>query len=163
MQSHLEDNRLSVNVRSLCACWTTELPLTEKLNLSPHSSPSALITFTEVVTCILSPWKPLMLPMCSQVVFRGRLIFKGKEASLLYYQKPGHQVYEQPSGKIHFIPFDILEAQLTILRDRWFGRKKEEVSSLVCIKQISVCCMTYIKRRETNPDLYGGKSLCNMQ
>lgn len=70
-QSHPGDNRLSVNVRSLCTCWTTELPLTEKLNLSPHTSPSALITFTEVVTCILSPWKPLLLPACSQVVSVG--------------------------------------------------------------------------------------------
>lgn len=70
-QCHPEDNRLSVNVRSLCTCWTTELPLTEKLNLSPHTSPSALITFTEVVTCILSPWKPLLLPMYSQVVSVG--------------------------------------------------------------------------------------------
>lgn len=70
-QCRPEDNRLSVNVRSLCTCWTTELLLTEKLNLSPHSSPSALITFTEVVTCILSPWKPLPLPMYSQVVSVG--------------------------------------------------------------------------------------------
>lgn len=40
-----------------------------------HTNPSALITFTEVMACILSPWKPLMLPGCCLCVW---LIFKGK-------------------------------------------------------------------------------------
>lgn len=40
-----------------------------------HTNPSALITFTEVTACILSPWKPLMLPVCCLCV---GLIFKGK-------------------------------------------------------------------------------------
>lgn len=43
-----------------------------------HPNPCALITFTEVVACILSPWKPLMLPGCCLCVW---LIFKGKVAS----------------------------------------------------------------------------------
>lgn len=33
-----------------------------------HTNPSALITFTEVMACILSPWKPLMLPVLSVCV-----------------------------------------------------------------------------------------------
>ena len=40
-----------------------------------HTNPSALITFTEVMACILSPWKPLVLPVCCLCV---SLIFKGK-------------------------------------------------------------------------------------
>lgn len=40
-----------------------------------HTNPSALITFTEVMACILSPWQPLMLPVCCLCVW---LIFKGK-------------------------------------------------------------------------------------
>lgn len=39
--------------------------------------------------------------------FCGWLIFKGRGDGAVI-SKQGHQVYKQPSGKIHFTPFDTL-------------------------------------------------------
>lgn len=62
-----------------------------------QTNPCALITFTEVMACILSPWKRLRLPGCCLCVW---LIFKGNVAGRVAELSAARGDCSPPSGYI---------------------------------------------------------------